>query len=120
MSEDYFPLRNGRRGWFVTVIAAVAVALLAPSISAIIVIAQMHQKQVHFEKRLDKHDTVACHGLVCERLADHEAKLMGQGRSLDTVRHANDRLATAVYRNTTEIKLIEQRVGIEHNSEADE
>jgi len=107
-----------------TVIIAIIAALLVPSVSAIIVVAQMYQRMTHLEDDFHQHGTRPAHGTVAERLAEHDTKFdaqrdrdMGQDRSLETVKRSNERLSIEQYQTRTQLELLKQRVDSFHRDE---
>ena len=87
-----------------------------PSITAIIVGARMYERLNNVERYLQEHKEIAAHGKVSERLTEHETRLQSQNRSLSSVRQSNDRLSNDLHQLRTDLKVLEQRVDIEHNS----
>ena len=117
------PPRNS--GLLKAAVTGLSALLLGQGIAAIVIVSQMHQKQkdfeirlqerrVEFERRLKEHTSIDAHGIVAQTLREHEIRLDGQSRSLDTIRGSNQRLANDLYQFRTDLKVLEQRVDQEH------
>jgi len=113
------------------IIAAAIAALLVPSISAIIVVAQMHERQGNNERRLLErmdalegrfidHGTKPAHGMVGERLTEHDTKFEGQGKTdADQNRRLElvERFASDFYEQKVHFRILERRVNSFHKDE---
>lgn len=104
-----------------TLIFAVVAALTVPSISAVIVGAQMFQRMAHIEERFDDHGTRPAHGTVGERLTEHDTKFDGQeNRDMEQDRRLEliERFASDFYEQKVHFRILRERVNSIHQDEA--
>lgn len=99
--------------------AAVSVTFISLTGGSIFAFGQLFNRVDQLEDRLMEHGVVAAHGTVSERLKEHDTKLEGQARSLQTVNRANERLSNDLYQLKTDLRVLEQQVESLHRYEVD-